>query len=432
MQVSYNKTMLTRRTTFRLYPSKSQTTQLFEMRRLHCTLYNSAVADRKDSYQKLGKSVGYFDQQNRLPEFKKVWPEFIVLGSQALQATLKRVDLAFQSFFKGLRGYPRFKSIRNYSGWTYPALSGWKVDTDGKNGHLEISNVGRIQMRGEARTWGMPTTCTIVYRHGKWYASVTVQCVPIRETGPGALGLDLGCKEAVTFSDGVQISKPIFISQGERAVKLASKSLRRKRRPDQKKKVKASRRFKKIQAKISKLRRKVGRQRLDWMHKLTSDIVSRNSLIAGEKLSVKNMTRKAKKGSKRKRQKAGLNRSMFEVGMSSISKMFAYKEAEADGFYVESPTRTLKPTQRCAMCWELTPKTLSDRIHQCSNAVCGHVEDRDVNAAQVNLIWAKGSGTGLLDVDGSALLSSPVNTGGFKQLSQMKRQKLLAQRSSEG
>jgi putative transposase len=416
--------MLTRRITFRLYPSTSQSKQLFEMRRLHCTLYNSAVADRKDSYQKLGKSVGYYDQQNRLPEFKKVWPEFIGLSSQALQATLKRVDLAFQSFFKGLRGYPRFKSIRNYSGWTYPALSGWKVDTDGKNGYLELFNVGRIQMRGEARTWGAPTTCTIVFRHGKWYASITVQCLPVRETGTGSIGLDLGCKEAVTFSDGVQVSKPDFILKGERAVRLASKDLRRKRRPDRKQKVKASRRFKKVQQKVSKLRRKVGRQRLDWMHKLASDTVSRNSLIAGEKLSIKNMTRKAKKGSKRKRQKAGLNRSMLEVGMFSLSKMFAYKAAEAGGFYVESPTRTLKPTQRCAKCWALTPKTLSDRVHQCSNAACGHVEDRDINAAQVNLTWARGQELSSVGVDGLALLPSPVNTGGFKQLSQVKRQKL--------
>jgi putative transposase len=425
MQVGYNNIMVTRRITFRLYPNQSQAAQLFEMRRLHCMLYNSAIADRKDSYQKLGQSITYYDQQNRLPEFKKVWPEFVRLGSQALQATLKRVDLAFQSFFKRLRGYPRFKSIRHYSGWTYPALSGWKAHTDGKNGHLELSHVGRIQMRGEARAWGTPTTCTIVYRHQKWYASITVECEPIRETGLGAIGLDLGCKEAVTFSNGVQVSKPEFISKGEQAVKMISRQLRRKRRPDRKKKVKASRRFKKVQSKVSKLRRKVGRQRTDWLHKLASNTVSHNSLIAGEKLSVKNMTRKAKQGSKRKRQKAGLNRSILEVGMSSLSKMLAYKSVEAGGFYVESPTRTLKPTQRCAKCWELTPKTLSDRVHQCSNVACGHVEDRDINAAQVNLIWAQGSGTGLLDVDGQALLSSPVNTGGFKQLAQLKRQKLL-------
>jgi putative transposase len=101
------------------------------------------------------------------------------------------------------------------------------------------------------------------------------------------------------------------------------------------------------------------------------------------------MTAKAKKG-KRKKQKAGLNRSILDVAMAMIGKMFDYKLAEAGGFYVESPTRKLKPTQRCAKCWELTPKTLVDRVHVCSNPNCNHVEDRDVNAAQVNLIWARG------------------------------------------
>ena len=424
--------MLTRRTTFRLYPSAPQEVKLFEWRRLHAYLYKSALADRKESYQRLGKSVGYFDQQNRLPEFKSTWSEYKELGSQALQATLKRVDFAFVSFFKGLRGYPRFKSIRNYSGWTYPATSGWKAQTDGMNGHLVLTHLGQIQMRGKARTWGTPTTCAIVFRHGQWFASITVQCVPTRETGSGAIGLDLGCKDAVSFSDGAKVSKPAFMGEAEQVVKVISKSLRRKRKSDGKRKIKASRRFKKVQAKVSTLRRKVRRQRLDWLHKLSSTIVSGNSLVAGEKLSVRNMTRKAKKGSKRKRQKAGLNRSILEVGMSTLSKMLEYKAAEAEGFYVESPTRTLKPTQRCAKCWELTPKTLSERVHQCSNAVCGHVEDRDINAAQVNLIWARGQELASVDDDGQALLASPVNTGGFKQLTQLKRQKLLAQRSSKG
>ncbi len=88
----YDRGMVTRRTPFRLYPTRQQENVLHQWRQLHCLLYNSAVANRKSSYQKLGKSVGYFDQQNRLPEFK-------VLGSHALQATLKRVDCAFQLLF---------------------------------------------------------------------------------------------------------------------------------------------------------------------------------------------------------------------------------------------------------------------------------------------------------------------------------------------
>ena len=171
------------------------------------------------------------------------------------------------------------------------------------------------------------------------------------------------------------------------------------------------------------MQRKVARQREDWWHKETSKIVSGNSLIAGEKLQVKGMTRKAKKG-KRKAQKSGLNRSILETGFSTISDMLKYKAAEAGGFYIESPTPTLKPSQRCAKCWELTPKTLADRTHICQH--CGHTEDRDVNAAQVNLIWARGLERASLDAEPSSSTSGI----SLKQLGAMKRQKLLAQRSS--
>jgi putative transposase len=409
--------MLTRRATFRLYPNEAQTAKLLEWRKMHCALYNAALANRKTQYQKFGHSVDYFEQQNSLPAFKEVWTEYKELGSQALQATLKRLDIAFRRLFSGLGGYPKFKSIRHYSGWTYPAKAGWAVDTDwGKNGYLNLYNLGRIQMRGQARTWGTPTTCTIIYRHGKWYASITVNCEPVRTTGEGAVGIDLGCKEAITLSTKEQIAKPEFIKEGQRKIKAASKKLRRKRAPNRNKKIKASRRWKKHREAVSILQRKVTRQREDWWHKTTSNIVSSNSLVAGEQLNVKGMTAKAKKG-KRKAQKSGLNRSILDVGFGMIGKMLEYKLAEAGGFYVESPTRKLRPSQRCAKCWELTPKTLKDRVHICQH--CAHVEDRDINAAQVNLIWAKGLGTSLLDGEPS----SSTKCGSMKQLGAKKRQK---------
>lgn len=328
------------------------------------------------------------------------------------------MDFAFTRFFKGLGGYPKFKASRHYSGWTYPCKAGWKARTAGDNGCLELSNLGSITIRGKARTWGTPTTCTIVYRNGKWYASITVQCQPVRLTDDGTVGIDLGCVSAITLSTGEKIAKPDFIKQGQqkvkastalsfnversRDVKVASKKLRCKRAPNRNKKIKASRRWRKARQQVSKLQRKVARQREDWLHQITSNIVSGNSLVAGEQLNVKGMTRKGKK-KKRTRgastrgtcathslQKAGLNRSILDVGFGMIGQMIAYKQAEAGGFYVESPTKTLKPTQRCAKCWELTPKALADRIHICSNPACQHTEDRDVNAAQVNLIWASG------------------------------------------
>jgi putative transposase len=322
----------TRRITYRLYPTKAQEVQLHYWRRLHCGLYNAAVYNRKTQYQKFNHSVDYFEQQNSLPEFKEGLTEYKPLGSHALQATLKRVDFAFVRFFKGLGGYPKFKASRRYSGWTYPCKAGWKTNTNGKNGHLSITNLGKIQMRGQARTWGTPTTCTVLFRNGKWFASITVQCVPTTTTGTDSVGIDLGCKDAITLSTGEKIAKPDFIKEGQVKVKVASKNLRRKRSPNWKKKVKASRRWKKERNKVSQLQRKVARQREDWSHKTTSNIVSGNSLVAGEELNVKGMTAKAKKG-KRKKQKAGLNRSILDVGFGMIGKMLDYKLAEAGGFY---------------------------------------------------------------------------------------------------
>ena len=148
--------MATRRHTFRLYPNKTQEKKLLETRRLHCYLYNACISDRNYEYKVNGKSITYLDQQNCLPDFKECWVEYKELHSQSLQATVKRVDLAFNSFFLGIRKRPKFQSIRKYSGWTYPAKSGWKADTNGKHGTLTLNDLGiTLRMRGEAKIWGL-------------------------------------------------------------------------------------------------------------------------------------------------------------------------------------------------------------------------------------------------------------------------------------
>ena len=91
--------MALRRGTFKLYPTKKVNAELHDHRKLHKDLYNAAVSNRITFYKKFGKSVSYFEQQNCLPDFKEVWYEYKVCNSQTLQATLKRVDIAFQRFF---------------------------------------------------------------------------------------------------------------------------------------------------------------------------------------------------------------------------------------------------------------------------------------------------------------------------------------------
>lgn len=87
--------MAIRRATFRLYPTTQVTKTLSEHRWLHKCLYNAAVYQRKSCYEYFGESVDYFYQQNLLPAFKQYYPQYQQIASQALQATVKRVDYAF-------------------------------------------------------------------------------------------------------------------------------------------------------------------------------------------------------------------------------------------------------------------------------------------------------------------------------------------------
>ncbi|GAX38775.1 putative transposase IS891/IS1136/IS1341 family protein [Nodularia sp. NIES-3585] len=422
----------TRRMTFRLYPNEKTESILRDHRKLHKDLYNAAVNNRFTQYQKFNHKVDYFEQQNCLPAFKKVWIEYKELPSHALQATLKRVDFAFERWFKGLAKRPRFKSIRHYSGWTYPDCAGFKVESNGENGYLNLSKVGSIQMRGQAKYWGKPTTCTILYRNGKWYASITVnvleQVLKPEILPVGAIGIDLGCKSALSITDGEnhqQIDAPKFLRNAEQKIKKVSKEKRRKRAPNRNKRIKASRRFKKVQTRVSKILRKVANQRQNWVHQVAIEIVSSNSFVATEKLEVKNMTSQAKKG-KRKKQKAGLNKSILDVGFGMLRSTIKYKVEQIGGVFVEVPTKKVKPSQTCPKCGHQHKKTLDVRIHECS--VCLYVQDRDIAAAEVMLYWAKGIlpglGTSLVDADLSSSTSrTRKQAGSMRQLGEKKRQK---------
>jgi putative transposase len=427
--------MALRRATFKLYPTKKVNAELHYHRKLHKDLYNAAVSNRITSYKKFGKSVSYFEQQNCLPDFKEVWQEYKVCNSQTLQATLKRVDIAFQRFFKGLGAYPKFKSIRHYSGWSYPSFTGWKVHSTGDNGYLELAKIGQIQMRGKARLWGHPKALDIVHRNGEWYASIILEVGDTllknsRPSDGGTIAIDLGCNDAIAWTNGEEnglVPAPRFLRQAEQTIKHLSKGKRRKRSPNFKKKVKASRRWKKSQRQVSKLNRKVANQRQNFVHQETTRIISGNSTVVTEKLEVKNILAKAKQG-KRKKQKAGLNKSILDVGMGMIKDALKAKLSDIDGLFVEVPTRKVKPSQTCPKCGHQEKKTLGQRIHACNN--CGYTQQRDIASAEVMLLWysnnLQGLGTNLLDVDDSSSTSNTgklSHAGSMKQLGRAKRQK---------
>ncbi|MBE9169657.1 transposase [Pleurocapsales cyanobacterium LEGE 06147] len=126
-------------------------------------------------------------------------------------------------------------------------------------------------------------------------------------------------------------------------------------------------------------------------------------------------------------QKAGLNRSLLDVGISTITSLIKYKLEEAGGIFVDVPLK-IAPSQTCPHCGSKRKKDLSERIHTCD---CGIAPlDRDVAAAIVMLDYAKGVWNELPNNRGACVpTSKPTNCGGWKQTQEMRRQKLSALRS---
>lgn len=86
-------------------------------------VYNETLAARKNAYKLEGKSISYYETKKLLPQWKEEKPESKGVHSQVLQEVVKRVDLAYQAFFRRVKngegpGYPRFKGYGRYDSFT--------------------------------------------------------------------------------------------------------------------------------------------------------------------------------------------------------------------------------------------------------------------------------------------------------------------------
>ncbi len=109
---------------FRLYPTKKQIGTLEWTLRRCKELYNAALQERRDAYRMKGVSVSYGMQAAQLPTIKQLREEYQDIHSQVQQDVLKRLDKAFDAFFRRVKngqtpGYPRFKSGDRYESFTY-------------------------------------------------------------------------------------------------------------------------------------------------------------------------------------------------------------------------------------------------------------------------------------------------------------------------
>lgn len=392
-----------------MYPSASQEVALLHMLGRHQQLYNAALEQRIIAWRLSRKSVGYLEQCRNLTELRATEPEYGVLSCNSSQLTLRRLDRAFRDFFAKMKsrvspGYPRFKSLDRYPGWGYTTHGDGYRFTPGdgnKNGKLRLSGIGTMSVRGRARTQGTVKMCVIQHKAGRWYVSVVFACSPKRTGGSKVVGHDWGVETFATmaYEDGTfsSIANPRFFAKYKLSRARANRHLDSVTIRDSLRRPLNYKDPKRIAAKLA-LARTMGREanaRKDFLHQTSAKIVGESAVFATEKLNVTSMTWSGKgtieKPSTYVAQKSGLNREILATAPATFLKMMRYKAEEAGSLFIETPTKTLKPSQRCSSCGRLpsVKKMLWDRMHVCD---CGCTLTRDQNGARNNLLWAINDG----------------------------------------
>jgi putative transposase len=349
---------------YRLKTAPEQERQLDHTVMLCRHVYNAAVGERREAWQKCGIAVTYYQQKAELPGIKAEMPEYSDVHSQVLQDVVLRVDRAFQAFFRRSAsgetpGYPRFHGRDRYTSFTYPQYdNGARLD----NGDLVLSKIGRLAIRWSRPLEGTPKTVTISREADGWYVCFScaeVPRAPLEPTGKET-GIDLGLESFATLADGTMIHNP-------RCSRNAEASLRRCQRRASRRKPGSNRRRKAVKL-LAKAHQKIRRRRQDFHHKAALSLVRAYDTMYFEDLRVHNMARNHH-----------LAKSIADAGWSAFLTILSHKAVCAGRKVIAvEPAYT---SQNCSGCGREVSKGLSVRWHQCPFEDCGTSLHRDHNAA---------------------------------------------------
>ena len=304
-------------------------------------------------------------------------PHWKALPSQALQQELKRIDKAYDRFFKKLGGRPHIKPRRKFKSITYPSSAGWSLS----NNRLTLTF---RKWNPKMRKWQFDRASYTFHKHRQWHgpiSQVTIKrdtcgrywvCItttytdfsPLLTTGK-SVGADFGMKDAyLTLSTGEKIQHPQPLKSNLNKLRSLNKALSRK--------VKGSNGWWKCVRQIARLYRKISNQRQDFQWQLASKLCKQFDKIFLETLNLEGMKRL-------------WGRKVSDLGFYKFVQILKYKSRKHQCLFkqINQWTATTKPCSDCGFHNE--DLTLNDRQWTCPE--CGSDHDRDVNAA-INILRA--------------------------------------------
>lgn len=350
---------------YRLWANRNQERELGIMLETHRRLYNACLEQRKTAYETEKRSIRYTEQSSWFKSERTVNEYYARLNFSSAQATMRRLDKAFQAFFRRVRagdapGYPRFKGKDRFESIEFPS-HGDGIRFLGPK--LRIQHVGMVRVKqhrpipenAEIRT------VTVTREADTWFVEVCCllpESIVAKSILP-AIGLDVGIEHFLTTSDGVHVPNPGYLKKELPALRRAQRSLSRK--------AKGGSNRKKARKKVNRLHVRVKNKRSDHRHKLCLWLVQRYGLIAVESLNIRGMVRNQQ-----------LSRAISDVAWGGFVTTPKHKAESAGAEVLEvNPAGT---SQLCSDCGKPVPKELSVRRHDCPH--CGVSLHRDVNAAR--------------------------------------------------
>jgi putative transposase len=296
------------------------------------------------------------------------FPWMLEVTKNAPQQAIKNLGAAFKNFFEGRAKYPKLKK-KGVAHDSFRADPGSDkahpnaIQVDGKR--IKLPVIGWIKMRESVRFVGRIKSAIVSRTADRWFVSLSVEVdhmPPVRKTQVAG-GVDLGVKALATLSDGTVI-------EGPKAMRKRLKILRRRSRAHSRK-VKGSANRRKSARRLARLHARIANVRKDALHKATTAIVRKFTIIGIEDLNVRGMM-----------QNRCLALAIADIGAFEFRRQLSYK-APMNSSRVVVADRWFPSSRLCNACGHLhADMTLADRDWVCD--VCGMVHDRDENAA-INL-----------------------------------------------
>lgn len=365
---------------FRIYPNKEQRTKIDRTLEICRKTYNILREYKIETYNQTKKGLSKFDLNGCVKQLKTERNEMIGVHSQVLQNTSDRLDKAFKNMFfrikKGEKaGFPRFKQKHKYRSFCYPD-SGFNIKnknkSKNKNKLLYLSKIGTMPIKQHREFDDIKKKRKLVsikaltiskVPSGKYFASFSCLVeikTDVKELNlDNAIGLDMGLKTYISLNNGESISNPRYYRKSQKRLAHLQRRTARKKF--------LCGNWSKSKIKVARLHERTANQRVDFSHKLTTEIANKYSFIGVESLNLKGMVRNH-----------NISKSILDAGWGMSINQLIYKVSNTGGLLLKID-RFFPSSKTCSKCGHIQDTPLEIRIYNCGG--CGFSIDRDLNAS---------------------------------------------------